>query len=79
MDNNLKTNSLPIVSFLAVLAASIVLPVSVPASCIAVTLTGVIAMLASDYGRDLQPVRARADVIAVEFAGRSPAELNRAA
>jgi hypothetical protein len=75
----MNTNSLPVLSFLAVLAASVLLPVSAPASCIALTITGVLAILVSDYGRELQPVRAQAKIISVDFSGRKTARMNKAA
>jgi hypothetical protein len=75
----MNNTSLPILSFLAVLAASIFLPISAPASCIALTITGVLAMLASDYGRELAPIEASSNLIPVDFAGRNAAPLDKAA
>jgi hypothetical protein len=75
----MKTNSILALSFLAVLTATIILPVSAAAACISLTITGVLAILASDYSRELRPVQAGAEVIAVNFAGRHAAELDRAA
>jgi hypothetical protein len=76
---NMKTNSILALSFLAVLAAIIILPISAAASSIALTLTGVLAILVSDYGRELQPVQSGGRVIPVDFAGRETAGLNKAA
>lgn len=75
----MKNSSLPILSFLTVLAATIFLPVSAGVACIALTLTGVIAMLAADYGREIPPLRVQACVIPFEISGRKPAELENAA
>jgi hypothetical protein len=75
----MNTTSLPAISFLAVLAASIFLPISAAASCIALTVTGVLAMLVSDYGRNSTPLQLRAEVISGDFSGRNATELNRAA
>jgi hypothetical protein len=75
----MNTTSLPILSFVAAVAASIVLPLSAPVACIALTVTGVAAMLASDYGRDSPPIQARADVIAVDFADRDARGAEKAA
>jgi hypothetical protein len=71
--------SLPVISFLAVLAACIVLPLSAAAACIALTITGVLAILVSDYGRSPKPLQARAEVIQGHFSGRTTAEVNKAA
>jgi hypothetical protein len=77
--HNMNTSSLPILSFLAVLTASILLPVSAGAACIALTITGVAAVLASDYGRDSAPIQSAANVIPVDFSSRHAAGLGRAA
>jgi hypothetical protein len=75
----MKTSTLPIKAFLAALAAIALLPVGPVAASIAFTSTGLIAMLASDYGRDPQPLAARASVVPFELAGRGAPELDRAA
>ena len=53
---NMKTNSLPLVAFLAVIAAFAVLPVSAVAASIALSITGMISVLSADYGRGTKPV-----------------------
>jgi hypothetical protein len=75
----MNNSSLPALSFLAVLAAILFLPISAAASSIALTITGILAMLAFDYGRDVRPLQARADVVRVDFSGRHDAERNKAA
>jgi hypothetical protein len=75
----MKNNSILALSFLAVLTAALVLPISAAAACISLTITGVLAMLVGDYSRELGPVQATARVIPVDFAGRHAAELNKAA
>lgn len=76
----MKNNSIPALSFLAVLAAIILLPVSAPVSAIALTITGVLAVLVSDYGRDLRPISEQGNVISVDFsAGRTTASMRKAA
>jgi hypothetical protein len=72
----MKTSTLPIKAFLAALAAIALLPVGPVAASIAFTSTGLFAMLASDYGRDPQPL---ACVVPFELAGRGASELDRAA
>jgi hypothetical protein len=55
------------------------LPVGPAAASIAFTLVGMLAVLLSDYGREIEPVRAQASVIPFHFAARNPANLDRAA
>jgi hypothetical protein len=76
---NTRNSSLPIISFLTVLSAIILLPVGAAASSIALTVTGVLAVLSADYGRELAPLGVPADVIAFEAPGRAPAGLKEAA
>ena len=76
---NTRTSSLPILAFLAVLSAIILLPVGAAASSIALTVTGVLAVLAADYGREMSPVCVRASVIPFESPGRAPAGHKEAA
>jgi hypothetical protein len=75
----MKNSSLPILSFLTVLAATLLLPVSAGVASIALTLTGVIAMLAADYGREMPPLRVQACVVPFEFSGNKQAGLKSAA
>jgi hypothetical protein len=75
----MKTNTLPIKALIAVIAAIVFLPVGPVAASIAFTMTGLSAMLASDYGRNLEPVRAQAGVIPHDFRGRGAADLGKAA
>jgi hypothetical protein len=67
----MKTSTLPVLSFLAALAALVLLPVSLPAAAVAVTVTGITTILAADYGKTLEPLRAQAPVV--------PFSLSRAA
>jgi hypothetical protein len=76
---NTRNSSLPILAFLAVLSAIILLPVGAAASSIALTLTGVLAVLSADYGREMAPLSLPATVVAFEAPGRSPAWLRDAA
>jgi hypothetical protein len=76
---NTRNSSLPILAFLAVLSAIILLPVGAAASSIALTVTGVIAILAADYGREMSPLYVRASVIPFEAPGRASAGLKEAA
>jgi hypothetical protein len=75
----MKTSSLPIISFLVALAAAIFLPISAIAASVLLTVTGVLAILAADYGRTIEPVRAAAAVVPFEAPHRSAPVLGRAA
>lgn len=75
----MKTNSLPVTALLAVIAAIAFIPVGVAAAALAFTSTGLVAMLASDYGRTLEPVRAQAGIVPFEVGVRGAARLNEAA
>lgn len=75
----MKNSSLPIIALLAAIAAIALLPVGPVVASIALTMTGLIAILASDYGQNLEPLQARADVVPFEFARRNAAGMNRAA
>jgi hypothetical protein len=75
----MKTNSLPIKALLAVIAAIAFLPVSPAAASIAFTVAGLSAMFLSDYGREIGPLQARADIVPFALAGRGSAALDRAA
>jgi hypothetical protein len=75
----MKNSSLPILAFLAAVAASIILPLSATASGIALTVTGVIAMLAADYGRQLSPLQLPSNVIPFESSRAGQAAVKVAA
>jgi hypothetical protein len=75
----MKNNSIPVLSFLAVLTATLLLPVGATASCIALTFTGVLAILVSDYGRELPELQTGASVIPVDFSVQGTAGLDKAA
>ena len=58
---NLK--SLSYLSVLAVLAASVVLPVSAVTVAITFSVAGVLAILSADYGHEIKPLSAPASPI----------------
>lgn len=76
---NTRHSSLPVLAFLAVLSAIILLPVGAAASSIALTVTGVLAILAADYGGGMAPLSVRPNVVAFEAPGSTPAGLKEAA
>jgi hypothetical protein len=51
----MKTNTLPLVAFLAAIAAYAFLPMSAVAAFVALSVTGMISILAVDYGRGAEP------------------------
>ena len=58
----MKTQALPLIAFLAAIAAFVLLPISAVAASIALSVTGTISVLAADYGRTLEPLRPAAPV-----------------
>jgi hypothetical protein len=75
----MKTTSLPIIAFLAAIAAFALLPMSAVAAGIALSVTGMISVFAADYGRNLQPVRITAQVVPLGEERNPSAELRTAA
>jgi hypothetical protein len=68
---NTKSNSLLISAFLAAIAAIALLPVSATAAGLAITVTGILPVIFSDYGRNISPVRAPAPVVPFRSPGRA--------
>ena len=64
---------------LAMIAAFLAAPVSVKAAAVAFTVTGILAVVTADYGRDLKPVRAKAALVPFEGEGCGRAESCEAA
>ncbi len=75
----MKTTSLPIKAFLAALAAIAFLPVGPGAASIAFTVTGLLAVLLSDYGREMEPVGLGTNVVPFDFRDRKQDTFNQAA
>jgi hypothetical protein len=69
-------NLFPIASAAAVI---LLVPVSTAAAGITFTIAGVITLLALDYGRSFEPLRARARVIPFGDLSRGPQEDHREA
>jgi hypothetical protein len=59
----MNSNSLLISAFLSAVAAVALLPVSATAAGLAITATGILTVLFSDYGRDMGPVRTPAPIV----------------
>jgi hypothetical protein len=67
-------NNLPVAAFAA---SFLLIPFNTHVAGLAFTLTGVVAMLYADYGRTLEPVRTKAEIIA--FGTGLPARALKAA
>ncbi|HEY1847849.1 MAG TPA: hypothetical protein VGG37_01525 [Opitutaceae bacterium] len=59
----MNTTTFPIKAFLAALAGAALLPVGPGFAALAFTASGLLALLASDYGRTLEPIRASAQLL----------------
>ncbi len=69
----MKTRLIITLSTLALSAAYFVAHAGTASSGIAFVAAGVLAILHADYGRDVEPLRARASVISIgEIPGRRP-------
>lgn len=77
--NSMKSHFFTNLSILAMIAAFLVVPVSAKAAVIAFTVTGILAVMMADYGRDLKPVRDRARLVPFEGTGCGQAEFDEAA
>jgi hypothetical protein len=75
----MKTNSLPIIAYLAAIAAFALLPVSAVTAAVAFSVTGMVSVFAADYGRSLEPLRVPARVVALDGARIPSVELRTAA
>lgn len=78
-NNPMKSKtSLPVITFLAVLAALVVAPVSAVVAGLAVSAAGIFLLLAADYGRSVMPLRADSALVAFSAPSR-PTESHRLA
>jgi hypothetical protein len=75
----MKTNTLPLVAFLAAIAAYAFLPVSAVAAFVALSVTGVLSVAVADYGRRMQPLRSESRAIPLVAPGHPSAGLRKAA
>ena len=75
----MKTNILPVIAFLAAIAAFVLLPVSVVAASIALSVTGMVSVVAADYGRPVEPTRVTAPVVPANLSRVAPTEYRIAA
>lgn len=75
----MKTNILPISAFLAAIVACVILPISAPAAALALTVTGLLSILAADYGRTIRPLSVPAEIVPIDSRGLTLATLGKAA
>jgi hypothetical protein len=76
---NMKTNQLQVSAALAAIVVAALLPISVAAASIAACMTGVLAIICADYGRNLEPLRPDSKVSAFYLPESKYAELGKAA
>lgn len=74
---HMNTNSLPVIAFLAAIAAIAIVPMSAAAACFALTATGLLSTMVADYGRAKRPGLVLAPV--VPFAPQNGASVDEAA
>ena len=67
----MNSNSLLISAFLSAIAAVALLPVSGTAAGLAITATGILAVLFADYGRNLGLVQVPAPILPFHSPGRA--------
>lgn len=75
----MKTTLFNNLSIAAVMASLLLIPVNTSAAALALTVTGVIAMLYADYGRAIEPVTTSGEMISFNPAGVAPASVRQAA
>jgi hypothetical protein len=67
----MKTNLIQNLPVAAVMASLLLIPFSTPAACLALTFSGAVAMLVADYGREIKPLTADADIVAFKANDRN--------
>jgi len=75
----MKADILPSIALLATILACVLLPVSASAASIALSVTGMLSVLAADYGRNVEPVRVKPRLIPFNEPGCPSAGLREAA
>ena len=60
----MNTRILPVIAFLAALAAFVLLPVGAVAASMTLAVAGMLSVFVADYGRTIEPVTASAEIIA---------------
>jgi hypothetical protein len=75
----MNSKSLSYLAVLAVVAASVVLPVSAVTVAITFSVAGVLAILCADYGREILPLRAEAGTVSFPQPGRAAPDMREAA
>jgi hypothetical protein len=75
----MKTTLLNNLSIVAVMASLLLIPVNTSAAALALTFTGVIALLQADYGRKIEPVMVRGEVLSFSHAGSERVAVRQAA
>jgi hypothetical protein len=73
------TSTLPAITFLAVIAALVLAPVSAVFAGLAISAAGIFLMLAADYGRAVTPLRTSSTIIPFGVPSRLADDLRHAA
>ena len=76
---NMKTNTLPLIAFLAAIAAFAFLPMSAVGATIAFSVTGMISVFSADYGRGVEPAGAPAPAVSCDHSHMALTEYKAAA
>jgi hypothetical protein len=75
----IKAASLHRLALLGVAAALLTLPIDASAAGIALAVTGVVAILLADYGRNVEPLRASGDIVPFKAPERPFSDMRDAA
>jgi len=75
----MKTPVLPVIAYLAAVAAFALIPASAVAASIAVAVTGTLSVFAADYGRGIEPLRGPAPVVPINLSRPALSEYRVAA
>ncbi len=75
----MNTHILTISSVLAAILALFILPVSTAAAGIAFLVSGILAVFVADYGRSIEPLKPRAEIIPFDSNGPLADGLSEAA
>jgi hypothetical protein len=76
---NIRTALIQNAALLGLMASLLALPFGAAAAGITFALTGVLAILIADYGRSIEPLRVRAQVVPMGEPGRPASDYREAA
>lgn len=79
IDMNIRTTLIQNAALLGLTASLLALPLGVAAAGITFALTGVLAVIIADYGRNIEPLRVPAQVVPIGEPGRPTSDYREAA